>query len=103
THRVFIDYAGVPIQGSPFNIKVYDASRVRVSNINPGVVNRPVSFTLDASEAGDGNLEILVMCDDEIIPNYVQDEGNTVFKVTFTPKRAGLHHIHTQFNGQAVK
>ncbi|XP_059143816.1 filamin-B-like, partial [Physella acuta] len=102
-HKVYIDYAGVPIQGSPFTIRVFDASRVRVSNIAPGLVNRPLSFNLDASEAGDGNLEILVMCEDEIVPNYVQEEGNTKFKVTFTPKRAGLHLIHTQFNGEAVK
>ncbi|GFO22963.1 filamin-c, partial [Plakobranchus ocellatus] len=44
SHKVFIDYAGVPIQGSPFTVKVFDASQVRVSNIQPGLVNRPCSF-----------------------------------------------------------
>ncbi|GFR83448.1 filamin-A [Elysia marginata] len=102
SHKVFIDYAGVAVQGSPFTIKVFDASQVRVSNIHPGLVNRPCSFALDASTAGDGNLEILVMHGDEIVPNYVQDEGNTAFKVTFTPRHAGLHLVHTQFNGVAV-
>ncbi|GFO22813.1 filamin-a [Plakobranchus ocellatus] len=103
SHKVFIDYAGVPIQGSPFTVKVFDASQVRVSNIQPGLVNRPCSFNLDASTAGDGNLEILVMHGDDIVPNYVQDEGNTMFKVTFTPRQAGVHLVHTQFNGVAVR
>ena len=60
-------------------------------------------FLVDASQAGDGNLEILVLEDGEIVPNYVKDEGNTCFKVTFTPRRAGVYLIHTQFNGVAIR
>ena len=56
SHKVFIDYAGVPIQGSPFTIKVFDASQVRVSNIHPGLVNRHCSFTCEYFSTFPGSL-----------------------------------------------
>lgn len=43
---------GGHVEGSPFLVKAYSASRVAVTDIAPGVVGRPVSFTINASHAG---------------------------------------------------
>lgn len=44
---------GGHVEGSPFLVKAYSAARVAVTDIAPGVVGRPVSFTINASHAGD--------------------------------------------------
>ena len=36
---------------------------------------------VDASQAGAGNLEIIVSVNGRHVPNYVQSEGNAKFKV----------------------
>lgn len=43
---------GGHVEGSPFLVKAYSAARVAVTDISPGVVGRPVSFTINASHAG---------------------------------------------------
>ena len=42
THMIHVEYADSDIQGSPFSVEVYDASRVKVGNIPDGTVNQPI-------------------------------------------------------------
>lgn len=93
---------GGHVEGSPFLVKAYSAARVNVTDISPGVVGRPVSFTINASHAGAGNLEIIVAVNGRNVPNYVQSEGNARFKVNFKPVEAAPHTLSVRFNGQAV-
>ncbi|KAH9634104.1 hypothetical protein HF086_001306 [Spodoptera exigua] len=77
---------GGHVEGSPFLVKAYSAARVNVTDISPGVVGRPVSFTINASHAGAGNLEIIVAVNGRNVPNYVQSEGNARFKyISYLP------------------
>lgn len=46
------------VDGSPFILKAYSAEKVIVTDIKPGVVGKSVSFGINASQAGAGNLEI---------------------------------------------
>ena len=57
---------------------------------------------MDASEAGDGNLEIHVVAEGDSVPNYVKQETDTLFRVTFTPQRACIHQVQIRFNGEPV-
>ncbi|XP_072935942.1 filamin-A isoform X1 [Epargyreus clarus] len=93
---------GGHVEGSPFLVKAYSAARVAVTDISPGVVGRPVSFTINASHAGAGNLEIIVAVNGRNVPNYVQSEGNARFKVNFKPTEAAAHTLSVRFNGHAV-
>lgn len=63
----------------------------RLSIINDNLV--------DANEAGSGNLEIAVACNEKNIPNYVQNEGGTRFRVKFIPTQPMAHYVHMKFNG----
>ncbi|ESO98829.1 hypothetical protein LOTGIDRAFT_231195 [Lottia gigantea] len=101
-HRVVVEYAEMSINGSPYIVKAFDASMVKVSHIGQGYLGRPVPFTLDASEAGDGNLEIQVTADHDSVPNYVRQDGDMSFKVSFTPQKARTHHVNIRFNGEPV-
>ncbi|KYB28607.1 Filamin-A-like Protein [Tribolium castaneum] len=101
-HSVEVRLPTGHIEGSPFLIKAYDANRVTVTDITDGVVGKPVSFSINASQAGAGNLEIIVAVGGRNVPNFVQSEGNARFKVNFKPTEAATHTLSVRFNGQPV-
>ena len=45
TYTVNVSLAGRPIKGSPFRVKTYDPSKVKVSKISQGIVGVPNKFT----------------------------------------------------------
>ena len=55
---------------------------------------------VDASHAGEGQLEIAV--NDGEVPNQVQVLGNGKCLVNFTPESAIPHVVDTKFNGENV-
>ncbi|KAK6644516.1 hypothetical protein RUM43_000783 [Polyplax serrata] len=101
-HSVEVKINDNHIEGSPFLLKAYDASRVKVADINSGVVGKPVFFSINASQAGAGNLEIIVSVNGRNVPNYVQSEGNAKFRVNFKPQEAAPHNLSVRFNGEPV-
>lgn len=48
-HSVEVKLNENHVEGSPFLIKAYDASKVRVTDINSGFVDSPVYFTSNFS------------------------------------------------------
>ena len=62
----------------------------------------PCFCVVDASQAGAGNLEIIVSVNGRHVPNYVQSEGNAKFKVSFKPQEPLPHTLSVRFNGEAV-
>ncbi len=101
-HQVEVKMGDVQVQGSPFVIKAYDVSKVVVSNVTSGFVGKPVYFSIDASQAGAGNLEIIVSVNGKNVPNYVQSEGNAKFRVNFKPIEALTHMLSVKFNNEFV-
>ncbi|KAH8233348.1 hypothetical protein KR026_007226 [Drosophila bipectinata] len=93
---------GGHVEGSPFLLKAYSAEKVIVTDIRSGVVNKSVSFGINASQAGAGNLEIIVAVNGKNVPNFVQSEGNARFKVNFKPTEAATHSLSVRFNGHPV-
>jgi filamin len=59
-------------------------------------------LTVNASQAGAGNLEIIVSVSGHNVPNYVQSEGNAKFRVNFKPQEAAPHSLSVRFNGEPV-
>lgn len=57
---------------------------------------------VNASEAGAGNLEIIVSVNGVNVPNYVQSEGNAKFRVNFKPRDAAQHSLSVRFNGEPI-
>lgn len=44
--------------------------------VTKGSIGRPVQFTVDAHEAGEGNLEITISAKGHNIPTQVHPQGN---------------------------
>jgi hypothetical protein len=45
THTVNIEYASQIVGNSPYSVKAYDPTKVKVSDIENGFVGKPVTFT----------------------------------------------------------
>lgn len=86
----------------PFPLKVYDFTKVIVSEVTDGVIGHPIYFFIDASQAGSGNLEIRVSSKTRNVPNHPQSEANAKIRVHFTPTEAVDHTIDVKFNGLPV-
>ena len=58
---------------------------------------------MDASEAGEGNLEILVTTEaGDNIPTRVEPAGGAVFRVSFVPRTPEIHGVIVTFNDEQV-
>jgi len=56
--------------------------------------------TVDASQAGHGDLEIMI--NEGTVPCSVQNRGSKRFHASFTPREPIPHRIHLRFNGCEV-
>lgn len=94
-------FDSAPVPGSPFHCKAYDVSAVSCGPAPIGIVDKPVELTVDASRAGEGQLEITV--NRGTVPNAAKPLGKGLFIVTFTPKEAKVHTVDIEFNGEPTK
>ena len=97
-----IDYFNRSISASPFLIKTYDASKVIVISTPFGSVGKPVEFIVDASNSGEGNLEISVTTKGKNIQTQVQPLGGAKFRVIFIPADISDHIVAISFNNEPV-
>ncbi|XP_021363284.1 filamin-A-like isoform X15 [Mizuhopecten yessoensis] len=107
--KVEVKYADQQVPGSPFAMQVLptcDPNRVLVtgSGVGPNIhASKPVTFTIDTSEAGVGDLEVTVMRPDgSYISPVVQDNGDGTFTVSYIPDDLGLYKINVKFGGKNV-
>lgn len=102
-YTISIKYAQQTIKDSPFKVKVYDPKKVEVIDLYDGLVFKEYSFKIDASQAGEGSLEIGIKCNGQFIPNQVKTLGNSKFQVHFVPQEARIHYAYINFNGEQIK
>lgn len=120
-HVIDIKVLGESVPSCPFLVKCYDSKNVKISDMSSAAVGKPVFFSIDASQAGAGNLEIIVSVNGRNVPNYgkrkirrvcciihpmplltVQSEGNAKFRVNFKPIEASPHTVSVKFNSEPV-
>merc|ERR1719490_45022 len=84
----------------PRAIKIPDQEAARRA-----VPGDPFTFTVDASKTGWGEVAIDVVFENRSIRRtfYVEEVGNRVYKVTFTPQSRGKHRVYVYLNGMEVK
>ena len=65
-------------------------------------IGKNLQFTVDASKAGEGNLEITISARGRNIPTQVHPQGSARFAVSFVPLEAIDHIINITFNKELV-
>ena len=103
-------WGGVPIQQSPFHIKVlpkFEPEKVRVDG--PGVRNGvpaslPANFNVDTTEAGDASLDINIRDPaGNLVHPRIEDNADGTFNVFYVPEDVGRYTINVLYGGQQVK
>ncbi|XP_050564011.1 filamin-C [Cygnus atratus] len=115
-HTIIVTWGGVNVPRSPFRVSVGEGShpgRVRVHG--PGVektglkAGEPTYFTVDCSEAGQGDVSIGIKCAPGVVGPLEADidfdiikNDNDTFTVKYTPPGAGLYTIMVLFANQEI-
>ncbi|XP_072237631.1 filamin-B isoform X1 [Leuresthes tenuis] len=108
-YSVSIKYAEEDVPNSPFKFRVlptHDASKVRASG--PGLTNGipasfPVEFNIDARDAGQGQLNV-VITDQDGKPKHpsIHDNGDGTYSVSYVPDRTGRYTIVIKYGGDEI-
>ncbi|XP_056004559.1 filamin-A-like isoform X4 [Ostrea edulis] len=101
--QVSVHYEGDHISGSPFNIKVFDPNAVRVFGLEGGTVGMGLNFTVDTSEAGEGDLRVTVTHDYQQVPAYITHQRAGLYRADFTPEGAGTYRVNVFYNDIEVR
>ncbi|ESO03706.1 hypothetical protein HELRODRAFT_173407 [Helobdella robusta] len=100
THLVQISVDGVTVHGSPFVFKAYNPQAIVVTPPGVGTIGVPVEFTIDASKAGEGQLEIMV--NKGSVPNVTRSISKSIFQVSFVPTDPRPHIVDLLFNKEPI-
>ena len=65
------------------------------------VVGKPVTFLVEATNAGPGNLEVIV--NNGKVPSTPKSLGPSLYAITFVPVDHELHVVEIKFNGRNVE
>ncbi|XP_057217396.1 filamin-B isoform X2 [Triplophysa rosa] len=108
-YSVAVKYADEDVPRSPFKFRVqptHDASKVRASG--PGLTTGfpasfPVEFTIDAKDAGEGQLSVHIT-DQDGKPKKaeIQDNRDRTYKVSYVPDRVGRYTIVIKYGGDEI-
>ncbi|XP_077459894.1 filamin-B-like [Stigmatopora argus] len=108
-YLVSIQYAQEDIPRSPFQVRVlptHDASKVRASGAGltkEVLASFPVEFNIDAKQAGQGQLAVLITDPDGKSKRPdIRDDGDGTYKVTYVPDRAGRYAIVVKYGGDHI-
>ncbi|XP_039201633.1 filamin-C isoform X2 [Crotalus tigris] len=115
-HTLIISWGGVNVPKSPFRVSVGEGSHPdKVKVYGPGVektglkANEPTYFTVDCSEAGQGDVSIGIKCAPGVVGPAEADidfdiikNDNDTFTVKYTPPGPGRYTIMVLFASQEI-
>uniref|UniRef100_A0A3B5BCJ8 Filamin B n=1 Tax=Stegastes partitus TaxID=144197 RepID=A0A3B5BCJ8_9TELE len=108
-YSVAVKYGDEDVLSSPLKFQVlpqHDASKVRARG--PGLTSGvpasfPVEFNIDAKDAGQGQLTVLITDEDGIAKQAtIHDNGDGTYRVSYVPDRAGRYTISIKYGGDDI-
>ncbi|XP_014344981.1 filamin-B [Latimeria chalumnae] len=115
-HTVAVAWGGVNVPNSPFRVNIGQGSHPqKVKVFGPGVgrtglkANEPAHFSVDCTEAGDGDVSVGIKCDARVISDKEEDidfdiipNSDDTFTVKYTPPGSGRYTIKVLFAGEEI-
>ena len=101
-HNVSVLVDGESIKGSPFACNIYDVTKVHVSGLTEALLGQATTFTVDAAEAGEGTLELVVSTENNTVKAEVVACARGLYDVTFVPQTTSPHYVNISFNDDNV-
>lgn len=78
------------------------ANQVHVSGLNEALLGQATTFTVDAAEAGEGTLELVVSTENNTVKAEVLACARGLYDVTFIPQTTSTHYVNISFNDDNV-
>ncbi|CAF3702812.1 unnamed protein product, partial [Rotaria sp. Silwood1] len=85
------------------HIDVCNINKIHVSSIHNGIVGKPLIFSVDTYDAGEGNLEVTISDGQRTLPAELKNNQTRKFDIAFIPEISGLHTIVITFNGISIE
>ncbi|XP_063147804.1 filamin-B isoform X4 [Candoia aspera] len=115
-HTIAVTWGGANVPNSPCRVQIGQGSHPQKVNVTgPGVArsglkaNEPTHFTVDCTEAGEGDVSVGIKCDAHVISEEEQDidfgiihNANDTFTVKYTPPAAGRYTVKVLFAGEEI-
>ncbi|KAM7336246.1 filamin-B isoform X1 [Alexandromys fortis] len=115
-HTIAVIWGGVNIPHSPYRVNIGQGSHPqKVKVFGPGVersglkANEPTHFTVDCTEAGEGDVSVGIKCDARVLSEDEEDVDfdiihnvNDTFTVKYVPPAAGRYTIKVLFASQEI-
>ncbi|XP_061474310.1 filamin-B isoform X4 [Rhineura floridana] len=115
-HTIAVTWGGANVPNSPYRVQIGQGSHPqKVKVIGPGVertglkASEPTHFTVDCTEAGEGDVSVGIKCDAHVVSEEEQDiefgiihNANDTFTVKYTPPAAGRYTIKVLFAGEEI-
>ncbi|XP_062977412.1 filamin-B isoform X3 [Elgaria multicarinata webbii] len=115
-HTIAVTWGGANVPNSPYRIQIGQGSHPqKVKVIGPGVertglkASEPTHFTVDCTEAGEGDVSVGIKCDAHVLSEEEQDiefaiipNANDTFTVKYTPPAAGRYTVKVLFAGEEI-
>ncbi|XP_017775738.1 PREDICTED: filamin-A isoform X2 [Nicrophorus vespilloides] len=109
-HTVQVNYGGVSTKNSPYRVHVTEpVDSGKVQCFGPGLengvkANTRTHFNIDAREAGEGDVEVLLINEDtkQQIPVQLTDNEDGTYTVDYEPPSAGNHSMTLHYSGEKV-
>lgn len=76
--------------------------QVHVSGLTEAILGQATTFTVDAAEAGEGTLELVVSTEDNTVKAEVVACARGLYDVTFVPLTTSAHYVNISFNDDNV-
>lgn len=102
-HTVGVKYCGQDVKDSPFSVSVCDPSSVHAygPGLEEATATKEARFTVDASEAGSGDLGLVVSGPAETKINC-EEASPGKYEVCYVPPRPGYYNVDLKFAGEDV-
>lgn len=75
---------------------------MHVSGLTEALLGQATTFTVDAAEAGEGTLELVVSTENNTVKAEVVACARGLYDVTFVPQIMSTHYVNISFNDDNV-
>lgn len=73
-----------------------------MSGLTEALLGQATTFTVDAAEAGEGTLELVVSTENNTVKAEVVACARGLYDVTFVPQTTSTHYVNISFNDDNV-
>ncbi|KAH9498672.1 hypothetical protein Btru_007267, partial [Bulinus truncatus] len=103
TYKVYINYDGLPVKGSPFIQEIAELEKPTAhgDGLYRGVPNKPATFTVDP-RGFPGEVAVSVEGPSKPVKSELALQPDDTMKATYYPTERGPHTVHVKMDGKNI-